>query len=365
MSESSEQEMIQQLKSEISSNSGSYIHIAAMQKSIEGMNSEMPSFLMSSDGRATFRQCIGKLISDNLISPVGSKSNLANGLYSKYRICKAPKYKDGKLANQIICEITPPACIDFYLRNPDLYLEDRDVIEKIMDFLTHATGDIVTVNERSYQIFGDEKFFRGAQSSRSRGETILHRLGLDYSDIDCEETVEPFFSFMSKGFHTATDRYIFIIENRDTFWSFKRSIMNSMKADMVIFGEGRKILSSFQFIEEYNVDPDRDTVAYFGDLDAEGVNIFCELTERYSAYNIKPFHDGYEALMEIGSRHEMVKIPKQQRINREHIEKFCSFFGQALAQQLGELLNGGFYIPQEALSATVMRERFGGTAANE
>lgn len=281
MSEFPEQKMIQKLKNEISNSKGSYIFLAALQKSVEGMDTEMPSFLMRSDGRAIFRQSIGILISDNLISPVGRKPDLADGLYSKYRICKTPVRKDGELANQIIREITPPAVIDFYLKNPDLYLEDREVIEKIIKFLNQAPGDIVTVNERSYQLFGDEKFFRGAESSRSRGETILHRLGLDYRDIGCEETVEPFFSFMSKDFHSSAGRYIFIIENRDTFWSFKRSIMNSIKADMLIFGEGRKILSSFQFMEEYNVDPEGDTIFYFGDLDAEGVNIFCELDERY------------------------------------------------------------------------------------
>ena len=165
---------------------------------------------------------------------------------------------------------------------------------------------------------------------------------------------------MSKDFHSTTGRCIYIIENRDTFWSFKRTIMNSVKADMLIFGEGKKILSSFQFMEEYNVDPKGDMIFYFGDLDAEGVNIFCELAEKYPAYRIRPFHDGYEALLEIGSGYEPKKAPKQQRINKAHIEKFCSFFGQAAAQQLGSLLNEGFYIPQEALSATQMRERFVG-----
>lgn len=359
MRDFSEQKIMQKLRSEISSSRGSYILLVALQKSVEGMNPEMPSFLMSSDGRAVFHRCISLLVSDNLISPVGRKPDFADGLFSKYRICKTPKRKDEELANQIVREITPPAGIDFYLKNPDLYLEDREVIEKIVKFLNQASEDIVTVNERSYQLFGDEKFFRGAESSRSRGETILHRLGLDYRDIGCEETLEPFFSFMSKDFYSITGRYIFIIENKDTFWSFKRNIFDSLNADMLIFGEGKKILSSFQFMEEYSVNLAGDTIFYFGDLDAEGVNIFCELAERYSAYGIKPFHDGYAALMEISARHGLKKIPKKQRINRNHIEKFCGFFEQALAQQLAKLLNGGYYIPQEALSATEMRERFG------
>lgn len=266
-------------------------------------------------------------------------------------------------------------------------MEDKEIIGKVMRFLegyhcrrtgivqgktenfenskinknaenTKNADNWVTVNERSYELFGDEKFLQGAESGRSRGKIILNRLGLDYRDLGCRETLEPFFSFIEKTFHSTTDRQIFIIENRDTFWSFKRN-MTPIKADMLVYGEGRKILSSFQFMEEYNVILGRDKIYYFGDLDAEGVNIFCELADKYSSYGIIPFREGYLAMLEIGTRRGLLKTPKPQRMSRVNIERFISFFEQPWAAKLKSLLEKGFYIPQEALSATEMKERFG------
>ena len=164
---------------------------------------------MGSDGRAIFCQCIGKLLSDSLISPVGRKPDLADGLHSKYRICKTPKRKDEELANQIIREITPPAGVDFYLKNPDLYLEDREVIEKIIRFLNQASGDIVTVNERSYQLFGDEKFFsRGWEWQEQRRDNSA-KTGAGLSGYWLRRDCRAFFQLYVKGF-SLDNRQVYI-----------------------------------------------------------------------------------------------------------------------------------------------------------
>jgi len=130
---------------------------------------------------------------------------------------------------------------------------------------------------------------------------------------------------------------------------------------MLVYGEGKKIISSFKFVDEYDVDPQRDIFFYFGDLDAEGINIYCELLDQYPQYRILPFCEGYQAVFEIGQRREPVKIPKRQKVNIENIERFISAFDQSWAIKLKKLLEGGFYIPQEALSAVEMKERFGST----
>lgn len=365
-----ENKIIEELRNGISSSKNSHISLSSLHKAAERLNPEMPVYLMSPEGKTLFFRCISMLISNGLISPVGRKPGSADGFYLKYKICKRARQKDDELIEQIIRSIVPPARLDFYLKNPEHYLDDKEIIEKVMGFLKakntkntkntkNAENDNwVTVNERSYELFGDEKFLRGAESDRSRGKIILNRLGLDYRDIGCRETLEPFFSFIEKTFHSTTDRQIFIIENRDTFWSFKRN-MTSIKADMLVYGEGRKILSSFQFMEEYNVTLGRDKIYYFGDLDAEGVNIFCELADKYPSYGIMPFREGYLAMLEIGTRRGLSKTPKPQRMSRVNIERFLSFFERPRAAQLKSLLEKGFYIPQEALSATEMKERFG------
>ncbi|NLD47480.1 MAG: DUF2399 domain-containing protein, partial [Clostridiaceae bacterium] len=197
---------------------------------------------------------------------------------------------------------------------------------------------------------------------RSHGEAILKRLGLNYSDLGCIDTPEPFFSFYRKDFFSKKEHNVCIIENKDTFWSMKKNVLDSdssLDIDMLIYGEGKKILSSFQFIEEFGLEPSGDKFYYFGDLDPEGINIFCELRDRYYFYNIMPLCKAYEAILEIGRTRELIKTPKQQRVSENNIRRFIHFFEKPWNLEIERLLEGGFYIPQEALSATRIKERFG------
>jgi len=262
---------------------------------------------------------------------------------------------------QIVRSITPPATLDYYIKNPNDFLNDKVIIDTISSFLKQKNKELVTVNERAYKLFGDEKFFKGAGKERSRGETVLKRLGLSFLSIGCEETVEPFFGFQKKDFHSLDSRNVYIVENKDTFWSFKRNIMDSpsiIKTDMLIYGEGKKIISSFKFINQYDVNPQTDVFFYFGDLDPEGINIYCELLDEYPQYRISPFYEGYQVVLEVGLRRGTLKTPKQQKVNKENIARFIKGFDQSWALKLKENLVGGFYIPQEALSAAEMKERF-------
>ncbi|MBS3975843.1 MAG: hypothetical protein KGZ75_03815 [Syntrophomonadaceae bacterium] len=376
---SSNDELYLRLKNEIDSIKSRYIFLERLFAAAQGSNCEMSAFLQSPAGQALFNNAVMKLVSEQLISPVG-KPNTAHGLHLKYRINRSLENKDSDLLAQIIRSITPPASVDYYIKNPQDYLNDKVIIEIIVLFLKQNNKDLITVNERAYQLFGDEKFFKGEGKNRSCGETVLKRLGLSYSSIGCQDTVEPFFSFQNKDFYSLAARNIYIIENKDTFWSFKRKIMDTpakIKADMLVYGEGKKIVSSFQFFAEYEVNAKEDHFFYFGDLDPEGINIYCQLLDEYPQYKIYPFAEGYQAVLEVGTLREPVKTPKEQRVKKANIERFV----QALAESPGlkkfasggssgtldlawilmlkKHLTEGFYIPQEALSAAKMKERFG------
>lgn len=354
--------LIHTIKDVIYNSKGRFILLKDMFSAVENKSPDMPVWLQSADGQAEFRCAVMGLVSENIISPVGKKPGTKDGLFLKYRINKKTESGDNGRVSQIIRDIRLPASLDYYLKNAADFVVDRDVISIIMEFLARKDKNLLTVNERAYELFGDEKFFRGDGPNRSRGEIILKRLGLAYSDMCCIETLEPFFSFQAKNFEEGKNRKIFIIENRDTFWSFKRHVMDAQSrihADMIIYGEGRKIISSFQFAGEYGILPEKDEFFYFGDLDAEGINIFCELKDRYPSYNILPFCEGYHAVLDIGLKNGPRKTPKQQKINRENIRHFAGIFDSGIDLKVQMLLEGGSYIPQEALSASEMKERFG------
>jgi hypothetical protein len=68
---------------------------------------------------------------------------------------------------------------------------------------------------------------------------------------------------------------------------------------------------------------------------------------------------GYQAVLEIGLAKAPVKTPKDQRLIKENVEKFLQAFAPPWDVRIKEHLLQGFYIPQEALSAEEMKERFG------
>jgi len=365
-------QLYKRLLSEISSLECRTISLERLHSIAQSANNDMPVYLQSPEGQAVFQDCLKKLVSEQLLSPVGKKPATTQGLHLKYKINNESGKKEPALTSDIIRSIIPPASVDYYLRNPQDYWTDRGIIEILCDFLKQKNVAPLTVNERAYQLFGDEKFFRGDSRSRSRGETVLKRLGLDYQSIGCLETPEPFFSFLSQDFHSQAGRDIYIIENKDTFWSFKRTLMDppsGLKVDMLIYGEGKKIISSFRFVQEYGIDPQRDRFFYFGDLDPEGINIYCELVAEYPQYIINPFRPAYQAVLEIGLARDPVKTPKEQRISKGNFAQFiealeksaCCPDGSEISNfiKLKKHLESGFYIPQEALSAAEMKERFG------
>lgn len=390
------------LKKEMISAKSRIIPLEKLLSNMESINADMPVYLQSPEGQAVFAAAVDRLISEQVLSPVGKKPVTRNGLHLRYRILQDTEKADAGLADRIIKTVRPPATVDYYIGHPQDFLSDCGIIEIICGFAeryaalkrecngrrqdkekrthefealpkTEAGGhDILTVNERAYELFGDEKFFRGDEKSRSRGEAVLKRLGLTYSDLGCTETVEPFFSFQRRDFHSKDSRVIHIIENKDTFWSFKKNVMDrpsSINADMLVYGEGRKILSSFRFAEEHGIDKSADVFMYFGDLDAEGINIYCELADAYPEYRIIPFTEGYRSVMDIGLRRLHVKAPRRQRIVAENIVRFCGILRQSMTpadrqempdklNKLEKLMLEGFYIPQEALSAAEMEKRF-------
>ncbi len=355
-----EQEIYIVLQKVINDSKNKFVPLRNLLSAVESINPDMPVFLQSPEGQAAFLSSINALVYAKSISSVGNKRN-HKGLYDKYKINKQSEKKDNQLISEIIRNITLPAVLDYYLKSSDDYLKDKDIIDIILNYMKKKDDCVVTVNERAYELFGDEKFFKGDEKNRSCGEIVLKRLGLNYGQLGCIETVEPFFSFQKKDFYSKQVRNIYIIENKDTFWSFKRNVMDSpavIKSDMLIYGEGKKILSSLKYIEEYEINPQADIIHYFGDLDAEGINIYCDLKSKFQEYNIIPFYGGYEAVLETGLKRGPAKTPRQQKVSDDNILLFVNEFDINVAVKIRKLINGGFYIPQEALSAAGMKERF-------
>ncbi|HNW35737.1 MAG TPA: DUF2220 family protein, partial [Candidatus Ozemobacteraceae bacterium] len=209
----------------------------------------------------------------------------------------------------------------------------------------------IPANERSFDLFGDEKLLLG------RGRAVLNRLGASLKSLDCYATSEPFVWFS----HASAPHTVLISENRDSFSSLNKVLRSGRRylgnscIDAVIFGEGRRILHSLSFsLEMLNPNPAALHFLYWGDLDSEGISIFLELLRAYPGWHIEPAATLYEAMLDKAG-----KAPPCTRSERRlAVDEFFSLLPSPLAVSAARLLKAGRYLPQEAVIYTDMNRIF-------
>ncbi|MDD2447443.1 MAG: DUF2220 family protein [Tissierellia bacterium] len=198
--------------------------------------------------------------------------------------------------------------LDFsYYKNHPMYQTDLewDYIENIHRFLkSKDQREWVSIEERSLELFYDEKFLIERKDKTKGKHGILKRLKLNNEDLKMKKYGEMFI-YWNKGVQYIKN--IIILENHSTFFTYKRIAENKgdifgFKPDILIYGEGKKIESSISFLEEI-ADISKVEVLYFGDIDSEGLGIYFRLKERYPLINIRLQHEAYIHLLSISKRY--------------------------------------------------------------
>ena len=283
------------------------------------------------------------------IQPLKTTNKDFQGSFEKYKILKLKEENEEKIKEEIL-KLDKKIKIDYILKHPKEYIKYKEIITPINEFIKRTNGrkiETITVNERSYQVYKNEKCLK-------ENEEILKKLGLTYKDLYAYDTYEPFFYYINTEYEIRKlkNKTILIIENKDTFWTIVKAIQK-LKIEniyMIIYGEGKKILKSFSFIEEFKIDS-KDNIYYFGDIDFEGINIYVSLKEKYSKYNISAYTKGYETILDIEKTPE--KVRKNENINQDRIEKFINEFDKKYKDKLIEIFNNKKYIPQEVFNYEV------------
>jgi len=310
-------------------------------------------------GYIGFHNAVMALINEKKIVPIkASKFNGRNpALYNRYR--KVVEEEDFQNLKEELYLLSPRLKIDYYLKHIKEYKKVRGIIKELNDFLRRPDIEEilqikVSLNERSYQIFKDEKLL-----SDSKGEKILKNLGMDYSSLNCCKTYEPFFYIL---YNSKKGNKGLIVENKDTFYSIKRVFAGNKTAlhdtnfNLLIYGEGKKILKSFGFVNEILTDTaPGDTFYYFGDIDYEGIGIFLELERRYSEFTILPFVPLYSLLI----NNHWKTCPFIKTVQEPcDIDRFLAYFDRDTGERIRKVLKEGRYVPQEALTFKDLWEQF-------
>lgn len=305
-------------------------------------------------GYVAFASVIEELCREKRLSPV--RSSGSNGrtppLFNRYRKQRVRLDESGQ---QQLLSLHPRIKVDRYLVSPAQYEKDQVYLLALDKFfkdreLSKTLSTPYAVNERSFQIFADEKFL-----TSSAGRTFLQQVGLTYADLGCYQTYEPFFYVDYRQPGEAAGQ-ILVVENKDTFFTIKKCFatgrrrIDGTRFNFLIYGEGRKIVSSFAFITEVpGLLVERSRVYYFGDLDPEGIDIFGSLTARYPDWLVQPCGYLYRRLLELHGHRAPRRREKQQRLRPDYLDRFLQVFDAPTAGKISELLTEGRYLPQEGL----------------
>ncbi len=291
-------------------------------------------------------------------SPLNGKKPALHLSY--WRAEEAPDY-EAEL-EELKFRIAPAIRTDYYLKHLKVYREEAVWVRMLNRYFCQREegGEPVSVslNERSFQIWGREKFLQ-----REQGRKILAHCGVELAQLHVYGTTEPLAYYS----HTRNvPQKVLILENKDTFYSMRRYLYGEgrrifgTEIGTVIYGAGKGILRSFEdfrFCVEPHVNAPGNEILYFGDFDYEGIGIYERLAELFAGgvdrREIQPFVRAYEKMLEKAAVRGQDFLPEtSENQNRNLSGLFFRYFADSVTGQMRRILESGKYIPQEIINIT-------------
>jgi hypothetical protein len=173
---------------------------------IEGALKERGINLFADQSRhRKFIETVDVFIARGILEPLKGARPLQQyrGFPDRYTIHRGVIADAGTLSpehrNELV-SLSPPISIDYSVTHGDEYLRDRNYILRINDLiLRREECEVLTVNERSYELFGDEKAIAMPDEASVNGALILKNLRLTLEKIRAKQVYEPFF-WIEKSF---------------------------------------------------------------------------------------------------------------------------------------------------------------------
>ena len=308
------------------------------------------------DGYSLFYQAIETLQAEGQLIPI--RNNQYNGktpvlpLYYWVNI----KVEAAKWDRLEMMKLSDMFDFSFYERHPEWQTKEEWArIQNLYTFLQSAQErEVVSVEERSLELFGHEKFLRDGELF-PEGKGFLTRIGISEESLKIVNLGEPFVFWMKQGKEMKDIQRVLIVENL----SFFHTSIKLLEADqldyepeLIIYGEGSKIERSFSFF--FRMFPTKPYLFYYaGDLDAAGYGIFVRLMEKYSEYSIQPALKIYRKMLDCLEQRNDQKQGQTQNI--KYRDSFFQWFTEEEQALLLELWQENKRIPQEVLTIETWR----------
>jgi len=270
-----------------------------------------------------------------------------------------------------ILQLSRQLNLNYYLKRPNQQTEElKQKLCSLCNFLSSKTErEWASREERSLELFADEKFL-----SRSEGKKLLNNLKLSLADLKAQQYNHLFVYWTQDP---AQIKNILIMENHSAFIGAKKALAAGINIfnqnfDTVIYGQGKKIISSFSFLEELlGVNLLRDeqerrnnikklNICYTGDLDPEGFAIHKSLKEKYPQYEIELLAEYYQLLLDEAD--QFYPCQKRQNKNEEVLTEAAAEFRAQdftkLAAGLEKAWAKDLRLPQELITFEVLKRYF-------
>ena len=306
------------------------------------------------DYRSLYEKVMALVENEYLVPVKASGPNGKNPtLYKKYRIMAVEKDRSSYI-EELMYQMSPLLDVNYYLKHLSQYEKEREAVLLLNAYLKRRSSEeiFVSLNERSFEIWGREKYLK-----QEGGMTLLKRVDLPLEALKVYETVTPVAYYVQ---HKKVPQTVLIVENMDTFYSMRQHLMEGnqriagQEIGTLIYGAGKQIVkgfNAFMALGEAYLRESGNVFLYFGDLDYEGISIYKSLAERGKPeYDITLFTGLYESMLE-KSEQMRIDLPQmKEKQNKVDIADFLSIFTVKDAKTIQELLETGYYIPQEILS---------------
>ena len=308
------------------------------------------------DGYTLFYETIQKMAEEQVLSPIMNKqtNGRSPGLPLFYWV--NVKKQETKWDRLEMLKRNDLLDFIYYNQHPEWQTDDEwERILNVYDFLKkEEERELVSLEERSLELFGHEKFLSD-EKLFPEGKGFLQRIGVNKEKLKIVKYGEPFVYWLKRGCDLTSIKRILIVENLSFFHTSVKLLEEDLldyEPEMIIYGEGKKIESSFSFF--FRMFPEQPYLFYYaGDLDAEGYSIFVRLKERFDDCSIQPALKIYRKMLEC---REFANEERKQVRNELHKNAFFSWFTEGEQALLESLWVMQKRIPQEVLTIESWRK---------
>lgn len=289
-----------------------------------------------------FRPAVAALLKDGSLTAVRTGGVDFSGLPRRLKRVPARLFASVPViqAEAIRLALSERLDFSFYYEQPlAVWQADLPYIEKLSAWLARGIGETTSLQQRSWDIFADEKYLLGP------GAGLLKRLGLTTADLGICDQLDPLMMAVQPARLQQPVCHHLVVENKAPYGRLAPHLAEGQLTS-IIFGCGWKIAANLDLLPQQCGCPHaRHVVWYFGDFDWEGLRIWqaAASSKTVEVRLAVPFYEAFLA-------YEAPQGKANQQREEAVWPPFVAAVGESRAPVFRDILDRGCYYPQEALT---------------